>query len=404
LTPRAVYDVVRDAAEDLLRSEDCAVVVLDPTDGGTRLKPVDASSGFGVSERLVREALADRTVRVYTDDDADDPSVSMVLHQTRSALAAPIFVRGRPVACWYVVHRQVSSLFGPDEIRLAEFVSTLAGAALENAEGFAEVQALSQSLERRVEERTAELSVANNALRSTLVELEHANSELRRLDELKSDFVAMVSHELRSPLTSILGYCSTMIRHWDRVDDERKKSFIDIIERQSRRLSGLVNDLLEMSRIESGHLDTTLQPVTLRPVVEEVATEYSNRIERLLVTGDLDTVVVADSDHLHRVLINLMDNAIKYGAEPVTVSVAAERDAVRLTVSDHGEGVPADFQARLFEKFAQASAGSTRKATGTGLGLSIVKGLVEAMGATVAYEPPEADREGGFVVRLPRAL
>jgi two-component system sensor kinase len=405
LTPHAVYDVVRDTAEDLLRSEDCAVVVVDHSaDGGTRLTPLDASSGFGVSERLVREALDERTVRIYTDDAVDDPSVSMVLHQTRSALAAPIFVRGRAVACWYVVHRQVSGLFGPDEVRLAEFVSTLAGAALENAEGFAEVQALSQSLERRVEERTAELSVANNALRSTLVELEHANSELRRLDELKSDFVAMVSHELRSPLTSILGYCSTMMRHWDKVDDERKKSFIDIIERQSRRLSGLVNDLLEMSRIESGHLDTTLQPVMLRPVVEEIADDYSERIAELVVTGDLDTVVVADSDHLHRVLVNLMDNAIKYGAEPVTVSITAETDTVRLTVSDRGEGVPADFRPRLFDKFAQASAGSTRKATGTGLGLSIVKGLVEAMDASVAYEPPEPGRDGGFVVRLPRAL
>jgi two-component system sensor kinase len=327
----------------------------------------------------------------------------MVLRQARSALAAPIFVRGRPVACWHVVHRQVSGLFGADETRLAEFISALAGAALENADGFAEVQALSQSLERRVEERTAELSVANSALRSTLGELERANSELRRLDELKSDFVAMVSHELRSPLTSILGYCSTMMRHWDRVDDDHKRSFIDIIERQSRRLSGLVNDLLEMSRIESGHLETRLQPLLLRSVLDELVRDYSDRIQQLDLTGHLDAHVLADPDHLHRVLINLLDNAIKYGAEPVIIDVAIGKDAVSLAVRDSGPGVAEDFRPRLFEKFAQASAGSTRKATGTGLGLSIVAGLVGAMGGSVGYEPPNDGRLGGFVVRLQRA-
>ena len=404
LTPAAVYDAVRVAAQELLRSEECLVAVIQ-SGGGVedRLVPLDASSGLGISERLVREALREREVRIYAEDASADPSVSMVLRQARSALAAPIFVRGRPVACWHVVHRQVSGLFGADETRLAEFISALAGAALENADGFAEVQALSQSLERRVEERTAELSVANSALRSTLGELEKANNELRRLDELKSDFVAMVSHELRSPLTSILGYCSTMVRHWDRVDDERKRSFIDIIDRQSRRLSGLVNDLLEMSRIESGHLDTTLQPLSLRSVLDELVRDYRDRIRRLELTGEIDAPVLADVDHLHRVLINLLDNAIKYGAEPVTIDVTLAKSSVALSVLDAGPGVAEDFRPRLFEKFAQASAGSTRKATGTGLGLSIVNGLVEAMGGSVSYEPPSDGRPGGFVVRLQRA-
>jgi signal transduction histidine kinase len=404
LTPAAVYDAVRVAAQELLRSEECSVAVIQPGDGSEeRLVPLDGSSGLGVSERLVREALHDRTVCIYTDDASDDPSVSMVMRQTRSALAAPVFVRGRAVACWHVVHRQVSGLFGADEARLAEFISALAGAALENAEGFSEVQALSQSLERRVEERTAELSVANNALRSTLAELEKANSELRRLDELKSDFVAMVSHELRSPLTSILGYCSTMMRHWDRVDDERKRSFIDIIERQSRRLSGLVNDLLEMSRIESGHLETKLRPLHVREVLGELAKEYSERIDDLALRGDLDASALADPDHLHRVLINLLDNAMKYGAEPVTIEVSVTDEGVVLSVLDAGPGVAEDFRPRLFEKFAQASSGSTRKATGTGLGLSIVNGLVRSMGGSVDYVPPGGGRDGGFHVRLQRA-
>jgi signal transduction histidine kinase/tetratricopeptide (TPR) repeat protein len=404
LTPTAVYDVVRLAASELLRSEECSIVLVDPSDpAGERLVPLDESSGLGVSAHLVREAMRTRTVAVYTDDGADDPSVSLALRPLRSALAAPVFVRGRAVACWHVMHRQVSGLYGADEVRLAEFVSALAGAALENAEGFAEVQALSQSQERRVEERTAELSVANSALRSALAELESANGELRRLDELKSEFVAMVSHELRSPLTSILGYCSTMLRHWNKVDDDRKRDFVDIIERQSRRLSGLVNDLLEMSRIESGRLDTRLQPMPIRPLIEELAAEFRERLPELRVAGDVDTHVVADADHLRRVLINLLDNAIKYGEQPVSVEVTTDSGVVEIAVRDSGPGVDPDFRSQLFLKFAQASMGVTRNATGTGLGLSIVKGLVEAMAGTVRYEPP-ASRGGAFVVVLPRAV
>src|SRR3954454_21004364 len=116
LTPPAVYEAVRVAAQELLRSEECSVAVIQPgLSAEERLVPHDGSSGLGVSERLVREALHDRAVRIYTDDAADDPSVSMVMRQARSALAAPVFVRGRAVARWHVVHRQVSGLFGSDE-------------------------------------------------------------------------------------------------------------------------------------------------------------------------------------------------------------------------------------------------------------------------------------------------
>jgi signal transduction histidine kinase len=213
----------------------------------------------------------------------------------------------------------------------------------------------------------------------------------------------MVSHELRSPLTSIIGYCSTMMRHWDRVDEDRKRSFIDIIDTQSRRLSGLVNDLLEMSRIESGHLETQLRPMRISDVLDELARDYAERVPSLTVAGAVSAPVVADADHLRRVLINLLDNAVKYGAAPVTITVFEDEGSVRVAVRDGGEGVPEEFRPRLFEKFAQASSGSKRKATGTGLGLSIVRGLIDAMGGDVWYEPPAQDRLGGFVVQLPAA-
>jgi len=320
----------------------------------------------------------------WTDDEAD-PTESMLLNRTRSALAAPVYRRGEIVGCWCTSHRSVGSLFGPDEVRLAEFISALAGAALENAEGFAEVQALSRTLEQRVIERTAEL--------------EQANHDLRRLDELKSEFVAMTSHELRSPLTSILGFCRTVLRRWELFDDAKKFEIMTTIERQGSRLAALTDDLLQMARIESGHVSANLTPVEVLSLCDEVVADFEGRSTGITVGGDA-AVALADREHLCRVVINLIDNALKYGEAPVELTVGRVGDRVRLVVRDHGAGVPEEFVPRLFDRFAQASSGVTRQSTGTGLGMAIVRGLMDAMSGTITYEAAEG---GGaaFVVELP---
>jgi two-component system sensor kinase len=399
LTAEAVYRSACTAMIELLRGEDCSMyAVQQMSDGGYQLITDDDSSDSGFRQQLLRRSLASGRPQLRSDD--RDDSSDGIGAVDRSALVAPISVRGRPVACLYVSHSQVSELFAADELRLAEFVATVAGAALENAEGFAKVEALTHSLEHRVEERTHELSASNIALRSALDELERVNEQLRAVDELKSDFVAMVSHELKSPLTSILGYCSMMLRRWDTVSEEQKLSFIEIINQQGQRLSRLVHDLLEMSRIESGYLETHLQPVRLRELIELTIGTYHTPIDGITIDVGVDVVVLADPDHLQRVLINLLDNAQKYGAPPVVVSAQRRPTRIELTVADQGPGVPDEFRERLFEKFAQASVGPTRRASGTGLGLSIVRGLARAMGGEVSYVPntPSGSR---FVIDLP---
>ncbi|HVL05787.1 MAG TPA: response regulator [Acidimicrobiales bacterium] len=167
LTPAAVFNAVREAALSLLRAEDCAVLALGDGDPPATTV-VTGRTSRPVSSDLVAEALiTERPVVVETSaDDGPDGAV-------RSALCAPVYNRGRPVACFYLTHAQVGALFGEEEIRLAEFIATLAGTALENAEGFAEVQGLSRSLERRVAQRTAQLADTNRRLteRSEAVEL-----------------------------------------------------------------------------------------------------------------------------------------------------------------------------------------------------------------------------------------
>jgi two-component system sensor kinase len=399
LTTDAVFTAARTAMLELVRGQDCAVLMVEQgADGRYRIED-DSSSISGLAIQLALRAVNSGTPELL-DTDRVRQTADAGLAGERSSLVAPVWVRGRPVACLYIGHRHIRGLFGEDELRLAEFVATVTGAALENAEGFAEVQALTQSLENRVAERTQELTNTNEALRVALDELQRVNDQLRVIDELKSEFVAMVSHELKSPLTSILGYCSMLLRRWDAVTDEQKLSFIQVIEQQSQRLSKLVHDLLKMSHIESGHLDTHMQAVPVRELVDQVLDHYPTAAGQLAVDVDDEELrVAADPEHLQRVLINLLDNAQKYGAPPISLSAQRDGDTVVFVVTDAGPGVPEEFAPRLFEKFAQASAGSTRRSGSTGLGLSIVRGLVEAMGGVVSYQPGEPVG-ARFIVRL----
>jgi PAS domain S-box-containing protein len=163
LTPAAVHAAVGEAALALLRAEDCSVLGLDAADGG-RPTVLVGRTGQPYDPALLAQALSARRPVVQERPADDDPGAARGAGDVRSALCAPVFNRGRAVACFYLTHAQVGGLFGEEEIRLAEFIATLAGTALENAEGFAEVQALSRSLEKRVDERTTELAHANRRL------------------------------------------------------------------------------------------------------------------------------------------------------------------------------------------------------------------------------------------------
>jgi signal transduction histidine kinase len=249
--------------------------------------------------------------------------------------------------------------------------------------------------------RVVERTRAAEALRRHAEELEAANRRLREADRVKSDFVSMASHELRTPLTSIVGFASTLRAYWDRTPDEEKRTYIEVIERQAERLSRLVNDLLAMSRIESGTLVVRAEPVVVADAVAQVLHDLDPTAEPVEVQVDADLTVIADPDHLQQMLLNYLTNAQKYGAPPIRIEGRRAGDAVVLAVVDHGPGVPEHFVPSLFERFTQASTGVARKAKGTGLGLSIVRGLAQANGGDAWYEPAEPGAR--FCLRLPAA-
>jgi signal transduction histidine kinase len=249
--------------------------------------------------------------------------------------------------------------------------------------------------------RVVERTRAAEALRRHADELEAANRRLREADRVKSDFVSMASHELRTPLTSIVGFASTLRAYWERTPDEEKRTYVEVIERQAERLSRLVNDLLAMSRIESGTLVVRAEPVPLGAAVAQALHDLGPDTDPVEVHVGDDIRVLADPDHLQQMLLNYLTNARKYGAPPVSVEARRENGWVVITVADRGPGVPEHFVPSLFERFTQASTGVARKAKGTGLGLSIVRGLAQANGGDAWYE--HGDPGARFCIRLPAA-
>jgi PAS domain S-box-containing protein len=213
----------------------------------------------------------------------------------------------------------------------------------------------------------------------------------RYVEEMKSDFVSAVSHELRSPLTSIYGFAETLLRQDVLFGEEERRTFLGYIASESERLTAIVDALLNVARLDSGDLQVTINPVDVNSVVSEAV---SSAEEAAAANGhqfvvDLPPEPVtaeADRDKLRQILGVLLDNALKYSPDGGTVTVAARLgdERVEIEVADEGIGIPAHEQERIFRKFYRAEGGTGPRGTGgTGLGLFIARGLVSAMGGRI---------------------
>jgi signal transduction histidine kinase len=227
---------------------------------------------------------------------------------------------------------------------------------------------------------------------------------LQELDEMKSDFIAITSHELRTPITAIRGFAETLLHNHERLSGDQIANFMEIIHRQSGRLARLVEDLLLISRIEGGTVRLLKEPIDvaafLREVVEAQGLEARERVV-LLVDPDVGRVVI-DPQRVEQILRNLIENALKFSPPGTAVEVGAGTAGTKLEVSviDHGPGIPSDQQARIFDRFHQAGPALTREREGAGLGLYITKRLVEAMGGTISVRSEEG-AGSTFTVTLP---
>jgi two-component system phosphate regulon sensor histidine kinase PhoR len=232
-------------------------------------------------------------------------------------------------------------------------------------------------------------------------------TELRRLEKVRKDFVANVSHELRTPITAIRGYSETLMSGALN-DASAAPKMVDIIHRQSERLSELVEDLLELSRIESKQLQLAQEPVELAEAAQRASEAVRPKARARNTTIDLQIdpglSALADQRALEQVLLNLLDNAVKYTPPSGHVWVSAKRREhdVQVAIRDDGPGIEPRHLPRIFERFYRVDKGRSRDMGGTGLGLSIVKHLVTGMKGEVRVE--SAPGKGStFFVELPAA-
>ncbi len=220
----------------------------------------------------------------------------------------------------------------------------------------------------------------------------HDITELRQLEIIRRDFVANVSHELRTPISSIKGYAETLLE--GALDDEKNaKDFLKIIYSDSDRLARLIEDLLDLSKIESGKLKLALKPVLLEPVARRVISGLSKQLKAKSLSVNVEipesiSKIQADEARIAQVLLNLIDNAIKYTDEGgrITVSATDADGFVRVDVSDTGIGITEKDLPRLFERFYRIDKARSRELGGTGLGLSIVKHIIQAHNGEVCVK------------------
>jgi len=220
----------------------------------------------------------------------------------------------------------------------------------------------------------------------------HDITELRRLENIRKDFIANVSHELRTPISNIKGYAETLLE--GAIDDkEHAKEFVEIVHSDAERLAMLINDLLDLSKVESGKILPELKPVVVSILIKNILSKLDRLIKKknisveLLTMDDLSKVLI-DDNMISQVLLNLIDNAIKYTPEKgvITIGVRERDNFIEIYITDTGIGIGQEHIPRIFERFYRVDKARSRDLGGTGLGLSIVKHIVQAHKGDVFVE------------------
>ncbi|WP_342388467.1 two-component system histidine kinase PnpS [Salinicoccus bachuensis] len=235
----------------------------------------------------------------------------------------------------------------------------------------------------------------------------HDITDIRRLEKMRSDFVANVSHELKTPVTSVRGFSETLMSG-EVTDEETTQQFLKIIHDESQRLDRLIKDLLNLSKIEKKEMPLNLETINMTALVHEVSVTLQGVIEEkktrlLLPDPSKDLHLQGDEDRLRQIILNLVGNGINYTAEGGTVKVSLKEnvDKVRLIIQDDGIGIPEESLPRIFERFYRVDRARSRHSGGTGLGLAIVKHLIESHHGRIEVESREGEGTT-FTVTLPK--
>lgn len=333
--------------------------------------------GMDAEKSLVARASRERIALIANDVTADpDFLPNPLLPKTRSEMAVPMIVGGKIIGV-FDVQSELANHFSSEDANIYTTLASQVAVALQNARLYAEQAA----------------TVA----------------QLRELDRLKSSFLANMSHELRTPLNSILGFADVMLEELDGPLTDNMNNDLKLIQKNGQHLLHLINDVLDMAKIESGRMNLHIEKFAVQDLLEEVTSLTSSlaseRNISLFIEPDSDMLleVNADRTRMRQVMLNLVNNAIKF-TEHGKIAIRTDRrdDLARITVRDTGLGIPPEHLENIFQEFTQVDTSTTRKVGGTGLGLPISRRLIEMHGGRLWAESTGVAGEGSiFTVELP---
>lgn len=396
-----ILKVLSDAMSRDLDFDRSGVVFIDPS---TQKPMQSAYTGFSpVEYRLVLEhydslilpALSHDDVFVQTGDGTAPPWAHFLnLLSAMSVAVLPMRVKTRLVGFALGVRNHRLIHLSEDQRRFFSMFASQGSTAIENARLYEALGQANLTLEEKVQERTRDLL--------------DANERLRELDQVKSNFISMVSHELRTPLTAIKGFIVTLFHYDKEISDEKRHLYLGVLNEETDRLTRLITELLDISKIESGRVDIQWAPVSLPAVTQRVFDTLTLKAGPIRLRKDFPAEfpeIFADADKIEQILMNLISNALRYSPPDgeVVVRGILDYDQAILAVEDEGPGIPASEQEKIFDKFYRLDNETNRKNPGTGLGLPICRALVELHGGKIWVES-ETGSGSRFMLKLPLNL
>jgi signal transduction histidine kinase len=377
-----LLQTITQAATELTDTEASSIMLVDKNTGELRFEAVSGSKREEVKRVTVplEDSIAGWIARegkpLIISDAQQDPRFYTQVDETtdfetRSILGVPLQVKGEVIGVLEALNKTGDEIFSQDDMHTLSTLAAHAAIAIENAR--------------------------------LVTEIQKAYEELSELDRLKSDFVAIVSHELQTPLTVILGYASFLKKEATGAASEQ----VDAVLQSALRLRSLINDMINLRHIETGEIELELEQLSLNELSTAITAEFASLAEakKQSVTIQLAPqllIVEADRQKLHLVLANLLSNAIKFTPEGghIRVEIKTKGNEAWVSVRDTGVGIPPSKQERIFDRFYQVEPSLTRRFEGMGLGLSIAKGMIELHGGRIWVESVE-EMGSSFTFALP---
>ncbi len=442
LDVRKVFEVIIDTIIDETKAENCSLMLLNREKGELMVKAARGqrdtessyyhmASGTGRTFRIgegvagwvaqhgepisIPDIASGTVVRLYPELDEDGEPISLpdlptaqFISSMRSArpigsmLCLPLVIDNEIVGVINMSHPRANAFSSEDE-RLMTIITDQVAIALSSVQIFDDMQQLNVVLEEEVNKATEELRKTNR-------ELQSAYEEIQQASQLKSQFLAHMSHELRTPLNAVIGFSEILEDQTFGEINEKQTRYVGNILTSSRHLLALINDILDLAKVESGKMDLMLEQFLLQDCLAQVTDVVlplagKKEIEVNTDIGEGVGLITADEGRFRQILYNLLSNAIKFTPEKGRVDISVGRledGSVQVAVKDTGIGIKKEHQELIFSEFRQVEETYSRRYEGTGLGLALTRRLVELHGGKIQVESEEG-KGSTFTLRIPQS-